>query len=99
LGVSQEGEVRRLEYRVNGKITPGLEIAGNNLWLKSTWGLDGKSQYAYSLDGRSFTDFGEPYQLSWGNYRGDRIGIYSYNNKADSGYVDVDFFHYDFRNK
>jgi hypothetical protein len=33
--------------------------------------------------------------LQWGSYRGDRIGIYSYNNQADAGYVDVDSFHYD----
>ena len=57
-------------------------------------GLDGKSQYAYSLDGREFMNFGDPYQLTWGNYRGDRIGIFSFNNKTESGYVDVDFFHY-----
>ncbi len=94
LGVSQQGATRTLEYKSNGKITPGTVITGNNLWLKSTWGLDGNSQYAYSMDGISYTNFGDLYQLTWGNYRGDRIGIYSYNNKADEGYVDVDFFHY-----
>ncbi|MBP5340336.1 MAG: hypothetical protein J6Z14_13715 [Prevotella sp.] len=36
------------------------------------------------------------YQLLWGFYRGDRIGIYNYNNVEDKGYIDVDYFHYDF---
>ncbi len=94
LGVSQEGTTRTLEYRINGTITAGPVLTGPNLWVRSTWGLDGKSQYAYSLDGRSYSDFGSPYQLAWGSYRGDRIGIYCYNNKATEGYLDVDFFHY-----
>jgi beta-xylosidase len=94
LGISQEGATRTIEYDNNGKVTAGPEITGTDLWIRSTWGLDGKSQYSYSLDGQAFTDFGDPYQLTWGNYRGDRIGIYSYNNKTADGYIDVDFFHY-----
>ena len=94
LGVSQTSATRNLEYDNNGKITAGPKIAGSDVWLKSTWGLDGKSQYSYSLDGQTFADFGDPYRLTWGDYRGDRIGIFSYNNAADAGYVDVDFFHY-----
>jgi beta-xylosidase len=97
LGVVQEGNARRIEYRENRKITDGPGIKGNQLWLKSTWGLDGLSRYAYSTDGKNFTAFGSPYQLSWGFYRGDRIGIYNFNNKQDAGYVDVDCltYHYD----
>jgi len=94
LGVSQNGPTRTLVYNNNGKDVAGPEIPGNDLWIKSTWGLDGKSQYSYSTDGTSFTNFGDPYQLSWGNYRGDRIGIFSFNNKTDDGYVDIDYFHY-----
>ncbi len=94
LGVRQEGVVRTLEYDNNGKITAGPELVGKSLWLKSTWGADGLSQYAYSTDGVTYTPFGDPYQLTWGNYRGDRLGLYSFNNKAAAGYVDVDFFHY-----
>lgn len=36
------------------------------------------------------------YDLSWGYYRGDRIGIYCYNNDADEGFIDVDYLHYAF---
>ena len=43
---------------------------------------------------RHFTPFGETYQLGWGDYRGDRIGIFTYNNDADAGYVDCDSFTY-----
>ena len=94
LGVVQEG-ARRILVSVNNAIaTPGPEIAGRRLWLRSTWGLDGQSRFSYSLDGRTFSEFGPVYQLAWGNYRGDRIGLYSYNSKGDEGYADVNFFHY-----
>ncbi|MBC8097729.1 MAG: glycoside hydrolase 43 family protein [Akkermansiaceae bacterium] len=96
-GIRQEsGGVRKLEYKNRGKLTHGPEITGTNLWLKSTWGLDGVSRYFYSVDGTNFTQFGEPYQLAWGSYRGDRIGIYSYNNKAEAGHLDVDWFRYNY---
>ena len=96
IGAMCDGKVRKLEFNVTGKSTFGPALTGNNLWLKSTWGLDGMSQYYYSTDGKKYTAFGQPYQMAWGSYRGDRLGIYSYNNKADAGYVDVDFFQYDY---
>lgn len=97
LGVRQEGNTRTLVNVNNGAITPGPIIAAPRLWLRSQWGLDGLSQYSFSLDGKTFTDFGPPYPLSWGNYRGDRIGIYSYNNRQDAGWVDVDRLDYTLR--
>jgi len=41
-----------------------------------------------------YSAFDNPYQMVWASYRGDRIGIYSYNNKTGNGYIDVDYFHY-----
>ncbi len=96
LGVVQDGAVRRIEYRENGKLTAGPEVTGDQVWLRSTWGLDGRSRYAFSTDGREFTEFGSVYQLAWGSYRGDRIGIYNFNTKQDAGHVDVDFLTYDY---
>ena len=97
LGVFQSGAIRTIQYEHGGKLKSGPEVKGTSLWVKSRWGLDGRSQYSFSLDGRSFTEFGETYQLSWGNYRGDRIGLYSYNEREDAGYVDIDYFHYAYR--
>lgn len=96
LGVVQMGAVHALEFRLNGLISSGPLLTNHTLWLKSTWGLDGRSRYAYSLDGVTFTDFGEPYQFDWGHYRGNRIGIYNYNNQTEAGYVDVDWLHHDY---
>lgn len=97
IGVVCSGKTKTLEYNFKGQSVVGIIISGVNLWLKSTWGLDGVSQFYYSTDGENYTSFGSPYQLAWGSYRGDRIAIYNYNNKAEAGYVDVDYFHYNYR--
>ena len=94
IGIVKEKGVCYLEYRKNGKITKGNPIHSRYVWFSSQWGLDGKSRYYYSVDGDNFIPFGEDYQLVWGNYRGDRIGIYCFNDESDGGAVDVDYFHY-----
>jgi beta-xylosidase len=93
-GIRREGKVVTLESSVNGKFTKGPQITSPKIWLRSTWGLDGLSRYSYSTDGKNFTTFGEPYQFTWGDYRGDRIGIFTYNNKGTDGYIDCDSFTY-----
>ena len=94
LGVRQTGAARALEFTHAKKTTSGPALTAEKIWLRSVWGLDGRSQYSYSEDGANFTPFGEPYQLSWGSYRGDRIGIFTYNINGEAGFVDVEWFHY-----
>jgi len=96
-GVRQRNGVRSLVYDNNGKESIGINHTGKAIWLKSSWGYDGISSYAYSLDGKSYMPFGDTYQLSWGNYRGDRIGIFNFNTKEDKGFVDVDWFRYNYK--
>lgn len=94
IGVAQKDGKRYLEYRNNDISTLGIELSTSYIWLQSRWGLDGKSLYYYSLDGDNFHSFGDYYELQWGNYRGDRIGIYSFNNQKDDGFIDIDYLHY-----
>ncbi len=94
IGVVKEEGNCYLEYRKNDNILRGPKIDKQFVWLRSQWGLDGKSYFYYSLDGDNYIKFGEPYQLVWGNYRGDRLGIYCFNDKMESGFVDIDYFHY-----
>jgi beta-xylosidase len=94
IGVRRKNGMITLEANSNKTISTGPAVSTPKLWLRSTWSNDGKSSFSYSTDGTSFTPFGEPYQLGWGDYRGDRIGIYTYNNDAEAGYVDCDSFTY-----
>jgi beta-xylosidase len=94
IAVRRTNDTLALESARNRNITNGPVLTAPKLWLRSMWGLDGKSSYAYSTNGISFTPFGESYQLGWGDYRGDRIGIFTYNNDAEAGHVDIDSFTY-----
>ena len=95
--VNRQGQ-NYLEFTHDDDRQKGIGISSNHLWLKSVWGLDGMSTFYYSLDGDHFMEFGQ-YQLSWGHYRGDRIGIYCFNDLSESGFIDVDYLHYDYKFK
>jgi beta-xylosidase len=96
LGIRQAGGRRYLVYDYNGTDTVGVKISGKTIWLRSTWDFNGKNTYWYSINGRVFSRFAGTSQLTWGSYRGDRIGIYNYNILDDKGYIDVDWFRYQF---
>lgn len=83
---------KRLELNVNGVRTAGPAVAGKDVWLRSEWGFAGVSHFSYSTDGKVFTRVGEDCQLTWGSYRGDRVGLFTVGN---GGYVDWDEFGYE----
>jgi beta-xylosidase len=103
LSVVQYGATPGLTVTVNGArpvmpLVPMLDdlLPGRQktIWLRSTWGFDGLSQFSYSFDGKAFTPIGDPYQLTWGSYRGDRVGLFTTNAK-DQGWVDFAAFQYE----
>jgi hypothetical protein len=101
IGVAQGKSERILKYEENGKVSKTIVIPKNtsNIWFRSSIGYNGLNTFAYSLDGINYTQFGNNYQLRQGNFRGDNIGIYCFNNEGERGFVDVDWFHYEFKNK
>ncbi len=95
LAVVQEDGQRRLVYNNAGQQTVGPFVQSDTIYLRSTWGFDGKSQFSYSSDGIAYKPFGDIYQLTWGSYRGDRVGIFTVNPAIEAGFVDVDSFQYE----
>jgi hypothetical protein len=94
LGVVQAGTKRFLELSRDGTLTRGPALTSSAVWLKSSWDLEGLSQFFYSVDGETFKASGQGYQLVWGSCRGDRVGLFTFNNAADAGHVDVDSVRY-----
>lgn len=97
-GVRQQGGVRQLYFQPRDARERGGDVLYtgtlSRIYLRNTWGLDGLCRMAYSLDGRQWTDIRQTYQLEWGSYRGDRIGLYTYNNEADQGEATFSHFRY-----
>ncbi|MEK4042609.1 glycoside hydrolase 43 family protein [Paenibacillus sp. FSL H8-0048] len=95
IGIHQQQGTRVLRYNNSGVIRLGPSIDTREIWFRSVWNLKGESTCAYSLDGEQFISFGDTYRLGWGHYRGDRVGVYSFNHEREEGYMDVAYFNYE----
>ncbi|MDT3401156.1 glycoside hydrolase family 43 protein [Mucilaginibacter terrae] len=96
IGIKQDGEDRKLVYSSDSQNLIGVTITGSNVWLRSSWDYQGLNRYFYSLNGKDFLPFGNSTQLTWGSYRGDRVGIFNFNRFATKGYIDLDYFDYQY---
>ena len=94
IGVCRKEGISKLLLDLNGAQTETLTISQKQIWFRSDWGFNGLSQFSYSLDGSVFHELGQPYPLTWGAYRGDRVGLFTFNAEAEKGYVDVHDFAY-----
>ena len=96
LGVQvDDAGVRRLFFDHNGKRTLGPALEAGILYVRTD--NDGPAAtFSYSLDGKDWTRFGEPFTLIFGRWRGDRIGFFCWNDREDAGHLDVDHFRYDY---
>jgi beta-xylosidase len=99
LGAAQRGGVRRVQLNIAGNVTEGPELppGASALWLQAQINDQAVCTFAYSLDGKTFTPIGGTFALGWANYRGARVGLCCFNDEADAGFVDVDWFHYTYR--
>jgi len=96
IGVVQKGGGQSLIFNNNGTVTSGPAVTGTMIYFRTKVDAQNEATFFYSPDGENFTQLGNAYPLKSANYRGDDIGIYNYNNLADAGYIDVDWFHYVF---
>jgi beta-xylosidase len=97
-GVSVDDQgATTLGLNINGDKTGGYPVGEDVIFLLSE--IDGpKATFAFSFDGQHWRDFGGTATLQFGNWRGTRPGLYSFNTKTDdpgkAGFVDVDYFRY-----
>lgn len=96
LGIKMDENGKSIKYNLNGHFEIGELINTTYLWIRSEINENCINSYFYSTDGINFKQFGGRYQLKWGGFRGDHIGIYNYNNLSEKGTVDIDWFHYSF---
>jgi len=94
IAVVQTGGVRKLLRIDQADATAGPVVVPQGLWLRSTWSAEGQASFSYSFDGSAFTEMGNRCRLSWGAYRGDRVGLYTSNSTIDRGHVDFSDFRY-----
>ena len=88
LAIAQHGSERRLVQIDQESTTEGPVVSVTTIWMRSTWTVDGLARFSYSVDDARFTEFGTACRLSWGAYRGDRIGLYTFTGSGEKGLVD-----------
>lgn len=109
IGIRRTSAGYVLLHEINGKITQGSRIPCNTIYLRSVSKFVARKtvgqysvepqQFSYSIDGKEYIEFGCPYNMGTANFRGDMIGVFTFNNSKPSGYIDIDWFKYDITNK
>ena len=110
-GVLYLKDGKRVIYEKNGQVinSAPLPEGVGTIYIRSVSGFEERDEnkqyttegqrFLYSLDNRIFIPFGEEFRMGTANFRGDMIGICTYNNKEAKGYIDVDDFSYYVGNK
>ena len=95
LGVVKKGKgIYEVIENRNGVVTSLGTVDSDALWLRCLMNQD-KGIYEYSTDGKHFIRSKQDFTIAAKGFRGDRIGLYSIH-KAGKGYVDIDWFRYDY---
>jgi beta-xylosidase len=96
LGVEVDKGRFQLLYESNGsrksllQLPPGQE----SIYLRTHVEMDMRVRWYYSLDGRDFNLLAPVYEIQAGGFRGNMVGVCSYNPKKEEGFVELDWFRY-----
>ncbi|WP_038530523.1 glycoside hydrolase family 43 protein [Formosa agariphila] len=93
--VDEHGKKHLFYMEPMGEKTVGPEITVNDLYIRTS-NRSNQAIYEYSFDGKNFKRFGPTFTIAFGKWTGDRLGLFSWNDKEDAGYIDVDWFTYDY---
>ena len=86
-----DGGARRLVFNHDGNVTLGPEIGQDTVYFRTD--IDGnQATVSYSLDGEDWKPLGRRFELTFGRWRGDRLGFYCWNEKSPAGHIDIDWF-------
>jgi beta-xylosidase len=53
-----------------------------------------EGHFTYSLDDENYTPIGSSFKLTWRDWKGSRIGLFSYNELTDGGIATFNYIHY-----
>ena len=76
-----------------GKEIKGPEVKADKLIIRTS-NFGHLAYFEYSTDVKSYRRFGPNFTAKFGKWTGDRLGFFCWNEKGESGYVDVNWFAY-----
>ena len=101
IAVTKQNNVCRMEFEMDGQAAVGTELPSdqNVIFLRTSMGITDEAGFQYSFDGITYHKLGGAYPMKAANFRGDMIGVFTYDDGDQSGFVDVDWFHYQVSNR
>ncbi len=86
---AEKGEVEKESLLVKWEST--------SIYLRVKVLAGGLCQFSYSLDGKSFTETGDPFQAEAGRWKGGKVGLFCTRESKinDSGFADFDWFRFE----
>jgi len=97
IGVTKKGNQLFVFMESMGKITDEKAIRGRRIWFKVTLDIEThNNQFWYSTDNKNFISLGNTFMTSFGNWKGTRLGLYSFNEKDESGSAAFNWFTYEY---
>lgn len=100
-GVREEANGKRVLFYTDDQsstVIGPVPSGATDLRLRSDTDFD-RARFSWSLDGETWNEIEPTYQLTFGNWRGNRPGLFCWNQRSDdlekAGHVDVDWFRYE----
>lgn len=93
--VTSSGKRHLIFIDAHGEEAKGPEIKTNDLFIRTS-NTGNQAYYEYSLDGKVYEKFGPEFTIKFGNWTGDRLGFFCWNEKEENGHIDIDWFSYDY---
>jgi beta-xylosidase len=80
-------------------VADGPEVAAPTVWLRARVRADETASFEWSPDGRQFAPLGEPMKLTFGWWKGQKLGLFSFTTDrrpdAPAGLADFNWFRYE----
>ncbi len=97
VGVVNDNGNNHVYMESDGEVKNITPLSSTKVYFKVSLDAEkNQHQLFYSLDNKIFTPVGESYSLRPNDWKGMRVGVYSYNTVSDEGIADFNWFRYKF---
>jgi len=84
-------------FEKNGTVSEEKAFKGKKIYLKARLDIrKQENQFFYSPDNKTFTSIGENFLTSFGNWKGTRVGLFSFNVLNNGGSAAFNWFTYNY---
>jgi beta-xylosidase len=97
IGVVKTGGVLKIQTSLNDTVTTGPTVTSlAKVWLRTVINVNTSTYFQYSTDSGTYTKLGANFFPKFGNWKGSKLGLFSYNTLGDSGTADFHWFTYSY---